>query len=293
MSLFINGKANPDLKNLLKDILNHMDIFISHSSDDAPIAEAVVNLIKKAFNISSDKIRCTSVDGYKLRSGANTDQQLREEIFSSKVFVAILTPNSISSTYVLFELGARWGGNLPLLPLICDTAGVSMLQGPLKNIHSLNATVESDIHQFVNDIGRYLNVPSENAPTYLKEIGVLKELSKAAKQDNKLTAHGNVHNSTVNTVNTDNKSSQYADAERIIKEQSKIEWPTDHEMQLYYINNQRTAVEELKKGKPADLSDEEFATIRRIAEAEWPLNFEMRLYKETNQIASLRALREL
>jgi hypothetical protein len=162
-----------------------MDIFISHSNQDIEVAKALINLIRKALNIESSKIRCTSVPGYKLQAGASTDIQLKEEIFSSKVFIGVITNNSVKSMYVTFELGARWSRNMPLLPLICSPDGVSLLKAPLTGINALNATVTEDIYQFVSDLGNYLNKDLEPNYSYLEEVNVLKGVSSAFKNKKK------------------------------------------------------------------------------------------------------------
>jgi len=66
---------------------NDIDIFISHSSSDAEIARLLIEIVRKAFNIPSERIRCTSVPGYKLKAGATTDDEIKKEIFTSKAFI--------------------------------------------------------------------------------------------------------------------------------------------------------------------------------------------------------------
>ena len=68
--------------------------------------------------LRADQIRCSSVEGYGLPGGVSTEEQLREDVNRTKVVVALITPNSLLSLYVMFELGARWGAKLPLVPLL-------------------------------------------------------------------------------------------------------------------------------------------------------------------------------
>jgi len=37
--------------------------------------------LRAALPLSAKDIRCTSVDGYKLAAGTNSDEQLRQEVF--------------------------------------------------------------------------------------------------------------------------------------------------------------------------------------------------------------------
>src|SRR5262249_15975316 len=75
--------------------------FVSHSSADREVAAALIDLLRDALALPPEQIRCTSVDGYRLPSGANTNEQLRAEIHETEIFVALLTEASIGSTYVL------------------------------------------------------------------------------------------------------------------------------------------------------------------------------------------------
>jgi hypothetical protein len=90
--------------------LSDLELFISHGGQDSEVAEALIDFLRAALNIPAEAIRCTSVNGYKLRIGDKIDEQLREDVLSAKVLIGIITPNSIESAYVIFELGARWGG---------------------------------------------------------------------------------------------------------------------------------------------------------------------------------------
>ena len=112
-------------------------------------------------NLKADDIRCTSVDGYRLPAGISTDQQLKSEIHDSKVLIGLISPSSISSYYVLFELGARWGANKPLIPLITNKKGAELLKGPLQGINALNTNSEAQLFQLVSDLEKLLNIRSD------------------------------------------------------------------------------------------------------------------------------------
>ncbi len=270
-----------------KLIEHKMDIFISHSDSDKDKAKALIDLIVKAYHISSNKIRCTSVAGYKLPIGSNTDQILQDEIFSSKVFIGLITENSIKSTYVLFELGARWGAKLPLFPLISDPKGTSILAGPLKNINALNASRAEDVHQFITELGNAINVTPEPPQVYLRELEIL----LATANDN---ATSTVQKKTKpQTVVKDNSSEhdEYPNASDIIKQNSKIEWPEDYRMQAHYIQEQNNALSELRKGCTTDIDSEVFLQIRKGAKREWPNDYRMQLHYEREQIEAYKSLR--
>lgn len=147
-----------------------MDIFISHSNIDTYLANALIRLIEKALKLKATAIRCSSVDGYRLPGGAKIDETIRKEIHESKVFIALLTSHSMESTYVLFEMGARWAIEGYLLPIICQPDGKSLVNGPLKSLNVLDGKREPELHQLISDLSGYLGVAPEPPASYLAEI---------------------------------------------------------------------------------------------------------------------------
>ncbi|MDH3233824.1 MAG: toll/interleukin-1 receptor domain-containing protein, partial [Alphaproteobacteria bacterium] len=104
-----------------------VQVFISHSSRDTNLAKSVIDLLRSALNLPASEIRCTSVPGYKLPGGAETDNQLRSELLEAPVFVGLVTEAGMASAYVLFELGARWGAKKQLIPLLAPGVSPSIL----------------------------------------------------------------------------------------------------------------------------------------------------------------------
>jgi len=145
-------------------------VFISHSSRDATLAAALADLLRAALRLSSTEIRCTSVDGYRLPAGADTDDTLREEIVTVPVLVGLISDSSIESAYVLFELGARWGTRQPLIPLLAPGVSPGSLRGPLLGLNALSCSSIPQLFQFVTDVGEYLSVLPEPPASYQRHV---------------------------------------------------------------------------------------------------------------------------
>ena len=139
--------------------------------------------MRTALNIPSKQILCTSVEGHRLPVGVTTDNELKLKIHQSQLFIALISTKSIKSHYVLFELGARWGADRSLFPLITDVAGKELLKGPLSNINALECYVEAQVHQFILDIGNELRIEAQPVPSYVSKVKKLVELcqSRGAK----------------------------------------------------------------------------------------------------------------
>lgn len=153
-----------------------LDIFLSHSSRDSELAKVLVDLLRGALNIPASRIRCTSVSGYKLDVGADTNEQLRKEAVEARALVGLLTDVSIDSAYVLFELGARWGAKKFLAPLLGAGRGPEILAGPLAGLNALSCSRE-DLFQLVNNLAGQLGLSTESPHAYVGLIDRVAEVS--------------------------------------------------------------------------------------------------------------------
>ncbi|MCK4785686.1 MAG: toll/interleukin-1 receptor domain-containing protein, partial [Desulfobacteraceae bacterium] len=111
--------------------------------------------------LSAKQIRCTSVEETQLDAGTEIDRFLRDEILRSSLFVAVLSPNSLCSTYVLFELGARWGAGKKIFPILIPGMNIDQLEGPLKRIHVIECN-RASLWKLIGKIGEMLEIEPEN-----------------------------------------------------------------------------------------------------------------------------------
>jgi hypothetical protein len=160
-------------------LADDLTLFISHSSNDAVIAKALITLFEKALKISARKIRCTSVDGYRLPAGVDTNEVLRTEVFGAKLFIGLITPTSVSSPYVLFELGARWGARRPLFPVLAGGATAGDLRAPLSALNALSASIPDQTRQLVEDVAAALASPLEPMASFSNEVDAVVAASKS------------------------------------------------------------------------------------------------------------------
>ena len=154
-------------------------VFISHTSADSDLALALIRLLRSGLRLTESDIRCTSVRGYKLEPGADTESTLRQEVNESTVLVGLLTPESLRSSYVLFELGARWGIKRSLIPLLGYGASYSSLPGPLQGRNALNASERGDLEDMLYKLSKDLGVELAKASAYGTDLdSVIGEASK-------------------------------------------------------------------------------------------------------------------
>jgi hypothetical protein len=132
--------AQPDARNATAT-----KIFLSHASLDADLAKALIDLIEAGVEARTGHIRCTSVPGYKLDGGDRAPDVLRQNLEACGVVVGILTKKSVSSSYVLMELGAAWAFRKRAILLVGPGASFGDLPGPFRDVHALHMADESDM----------------------------------------------------------------------------------------------------------------------------------------------------
>lgn len=158
-----------------------MRVFISHSSKDKELASRVVELLRSALNLRSDDIRYTSEAGYGLPAGANIEQGLRQDVRDAEVLIGLLTPNSLSSIYVIFELGARWGMNKTNIYLYAKGMTPEELGSPLKDYNGLDCSKTEYMHRLVEDVAKCLNVNSDRTSSFVSLIEQICELASVVE----------------------------------------------------------------------------------------------------------------
>ena len=143
--------------------MSKIQLFFSHSSVDQELAKSLVELVVGTIEIADEAIRCTSVPGYKLTTGDHTSSTLKKDLKSSSVVIGLLTKQSLSSSYVLFELGAAWGADTRIKPLLGPDADYSELPGPLKENNVVKISDRHAMVQLLNELSEPLGVTMKNA----------------------------------------------------------------------------------------------------------------------------------
>lgn len=190
------------------DVNQDLDIFLSHSSTDKEVAKKLIDLLIVALRIDPDQIRCTSVEGYKLKGGVNTDETLKKEIHNAKVFIGLISRTSLKSHYVLFELGARWGLDQPLIPAVTADSVFDIIEKPLNNLNLLNLSIIEDVFQMVEEVSKILNIEMAS-PAKLQRhvmdlsntIQNLEDLHKEAFIDGEVDDKAKLHKLTIKILN--------------------------------------------------------------------------------------------
>lgn len=145
-------------------------VFISHSAADEALASALVDCILSAMIIDDADLRCTSVPGHKLPVGSDFTATLLEDIGDSSVVIGLITKNALSSSWVLFELGATWGARKNLKPLVTDEVDLKSLPGAVSGRHVARLSNKGDLNQFLEEVAETVGAKRRSAAKSLKPM---------------------------------------------------------------------------------------------------------------------------
>lgn len=265
-------------------------LFISHSSHDQKTAALLIDLFRSALDLPAEAIRCTSVEGHRLEGGVETAPTLRIEIRDCEAFIGLVSGASIESAYVLFELGARWGAEKHLLPLLAPKADPSMLRGPLSGLNALSCNNAADLHQMVVELGKLLDVKVEPPAAYQRRIDEILLLSARKPEENTDSKQFPDDTTGSSTTTFPSESDEFSNAGDIIRKHCEGEWPNDFSMRAYCIDQQERALLALRRGRPADIPEEVFRQVRAMCATQWPDDFTLRQYSEEKQFEAFRKL---
>ena len=110
-----------------------MRLFISHRETDKALAKLLIDALIDGLPFDSGDILCTSVSGHKLSLGETVDGQIKKEIQTKPILVALLSQSALKSSWVTFELGAAWGMDVLTVPILGRGVKYADLPAAMKN----------------------------------------------------------------------------------------------------------------------------------------------------------------
>ena len=203
-------------------------IFISHSHSDQEIASLLVDFLLEALKMEQEDIRCTSVIGHQLPFGTSISEQLRDDLNTTTGLIALITKDSLRSSWVLFELGSAWATRRLVVPILGPGLNHQDLPGPLKDYPVVRIDDEQASYRLtdaINKLASTLNVQQrisskrdQRLNEFLNEFR--SQSSPDEGQDNQLLNHDERFD--INECR--NKATQISQQHEIIKQ-----WKDLHE----------------------------------------------------------------
>jgi hypothetical protein len=123
-------RAAQEIRDALARRVPRVRLFISHLHRESDLASRLVDVLVTNLHIPRGELRCTSVPGYQLDLGVMAPDVLRRELGSAVCVIAMLTPNSVTAEWLLFELGAAWANARVPIPLLAGDLEDKDIPGP-------------------------------------------------------------------------------------------------------------------------------------------------------------------
>lgn len=268
-------------------------VFISHSKHDEPLVVALIELIRNALSLEHSDIRCTSVNGYRLPGGTDIDEQLRIEVAESDVFLAVLSKMSLRSSYVLFELGARWGLKKRLFPLLAPGLEPSDLEGPIASLNALQCDSQPQMLQLVEELSGKLNKKMASPAFFHSYLDKLCSVQPNSHPD----GPARIQRTSTHSSNEDvSQNARNLSEEEIVRAATIIaekDYPNDFTTQNYVINQQVEAWEKLRGYSDPYVPQELVGEIISDAEQKYPSDYSTQLYVVKEQISAWKKIKHI
>jgi hypothetical protein len=113
-------------------------------------------MVTSNLEVPKGALRCTSVPGYQLDLGTMAPDALRQELGSAACVLAVLTPNSLSNDWVLFELGAAWANAKVSIPLLAGGLQDKDVPGPFRGAVGGQLTSAATLDHMIDQVEKLL-----------------------------------------------------------------------------------------------------------------------------------------
>ncbi len=160
-------------------------VFISHCLADDALATALADCLAGATTLTNEDIRCSSALAYRLPAGTDFAATLREGLAEDSVVIGLVTRHTMANSWVMFEIGAAWGANKKIIPMVTDEVDAKLLPAPMSGLDLARMTAIRDVAQFIDEVSFMANVTSKPVAQIAEAI------------DQLLAAHGRHVNAQV------------------------------------------------------------------------------------------------
>jgi hypothetical protein len=117
-------------------------VFISHSSRDAWIAKMMA---EKVSTLGAE----VWLDVKDLEGGDVITQKILDGLDACQEALVLVSPNSVGSQWVLFEIGAVWGQHKRITPILNNVTYEAI--APLKEVKAIDL---NDFDRFLTELGK-------------------------------------------------------------------------------------------------------------------------------------------
>ena len=163
-------KRSEKNNNLNENTEKPIKIFISHSHEDKEEIKLLIELLQSCIdNIHDNEIRCTSVKGYKYKTGEDFYEMIKKETKSSSIIICAFSKDSLKSSSVLFESGIAWYLDKAFPIILNKEISFKDLPEPFRGKITKKIFIPDDINELLEDIKHKLQLKFYNLAKITEE----------------------------------------------------------------------------------------------------------------------------
>ena len=133
-----------------------MKVFLSHISEEAPLAFVVKEWVEDTF-LGQVEVFVSS-DIKDLPSGKKWLDEIDSALQNAQVFLVLCSPASISRPWINFETGCAWIKDIPIMPLCHSGQSKGTLPPPISEFQALEVEDPLFVENFFKSIAKHLSV---------------------------------------------------------------------------------------------------------------------------------------
>jgi hypothetical protein len=260
----IEMKVNLQADDIAKEIVERK-IFISHSSLDADIVGKLIELIE-AMGLPSDKIFCTSFEGYNIGLGEDFLQTIRDVLSKEVLVIFVLSKNFYESPISLCEMGATWVKTKEHIPVLVPPFEYKEIKGVIPYTQGMKVNEKGKLNSLKEKIESFFSLNAQNFSIWeRKRDKILGEINLAldSRVISKPTLGAENERQHLPKRNKPKDSLIVPEeVDSMIKNVAKAQWPVDFGMQVYIIEEQRKAYLDYLKFSPDDIEKDSLDRIK-------------------------------
>ena len=151
-------------------------LFISHATPDSRLAGALKRLFCERLGLSDSEVFVSS-DGNSMVMGRKDDEQITVAHQQADAIVLIMTPNSLTRPWVIYEAGGANFASKPLFVVLANGLGFRVLPPPIATWHVGSLGDKHDVVNLCASLSKLLRRKSTK-----KGDGELQQVVKLAKK---------------------------------------------------------------------------------------------------------------
>ena len=152
-------------------------VFISHISEDAPLANVLKKWIDTTFTGHSETFVSSDIES--LPAGTEWMKKVDQALADSSIFIVLCSPAALKRPWVSFETGCGWIKQVPVVPICYSGIKISSLPLPFSRFQALEIESEEFISDFLKSIAKHLQV--SKVPK-IDQVSLRGEIEKAIEE---------------------------------------------------------------------------------------------------------------